>query len=76
MRRLLIQGANYIISRTKDSDLRRFGEKLSRKGDKISRRKAKVALARKLCAVMYSMWKNETDYEPFYKNFRKVSKTA
>lgn len=56
MRRLLIQGANCIISRTKDSDLRRFGEKLSRKDDKISRPKAKVAPARKLCAVMYSMW--------------------
>lgn len=65
LRMLLLQGANYILSRAPDSQLRRFGEKLSARGGKISRRKAKVAMARKLCKIMISMWRNDTDYEAF-----------
>lgn len=71
LRQLLLQGANYIISRAPDCELRQFAERLAERGGKIARRKAKVALARKLCETMYSMWKNETDYNPFYKAAKK-----
>ena len=72
LRYLLAQGANYILSRGPDCDLRRFGERICARGGKIARRKAKIAVARKLSKIMYVMWRNGTDYELFHKSQRVI----
>lgn len=69
MRKLLVVCANFILrSNAKDSDLKRFGERICKKGGKNARKRAKVAVARKLAVLMVSMLKNKTLYEPFRSN--------
>lgn len=79
MRRLLIQCANYIMSRGPDCDLRRFGERIAARGGKIAKRKAKVAVARKVVKLMFSLWLTGETYDPEYKahsrEARKMKKT-
>jgi transposase len=76
MRWALIQGANYIMGQGKACDLRRFGERIGMRGGSIAKRKAKVAVARKLCVVMLTLWRNsEVPYDPEYRSNRK-KKTA
>jgi len=79
MRKLLVQCANYIMSRGPDCDLRRFGERIAVRGGKIARRKAKVAVARKVAKLMFSLWRTGETYDPDYKNHsketRKMNKT-
>ncbi len=72
LRYLLAQGANYILSRGPDCDLRRFGERICARGGKIARRKAKIAVARKLSKIMYVLWRNGADYELFHKSQRVI----
>lgn len=61
IRGVLVQAA-WSTWRTKpDSPLVQWAKRISeRKGKKV----AIVALARKLSAIMYAMWKNERNYEP------------
>jgi len=67
MRWLLVQSANYIMGRGPDCDLRRFGERIAARGGKIAKRKAKVAVARKLAALMHKLWITGEVYDPDYK---------
>lgn len=74
LRRLLVQSAQYMMGPFGDDcELRRFGEKLSARGGKAAKKKAIVAVARKLSIVLHNLWKNETEYDPFFNASRKES---
>ena len=57
LRTLLVQGAHYILgSFGQDSDLRRWGLKLSERGGKNAKKRAVVAVARKLAVLLHKLW--------------------
>jgi len=66
LRRLLVQGAHYILSRRgPDTDLKRWGAKLAgNKGDKRAKKRAVVAVARKLAVLLHHLWVSGDVYEP------------
>jgi transposase len=65
LRRLLVQSAQYILGPFgKDSDLRRFGERLCARGGKAAKRRAVVAVARKLAVLLHRLWVTGEVYEP------------
>jgi transposase len=65
VRRLLVLSANYILGPFgKDSDLRRWGLKLAERGGKNAKKCAKVAVARKLAALLHRLWVTGEVYEP------------
>lgn len=69
IRRYLMQGAQYIMGHFgNDCDLKNFGDRIAARGGKIARKKATVALARKLCCLMYVLWKTNAVYDPKYKS--------
>jgi hypothetical protein len=47
-----------------DSDLRRHGQKIASRGGKNSKKRAVVAVARKLCVLLHSLWISGEVYEP------------
>lgn len=64
LRALLVQGAQCILrKKSRDSDLKRFGERLAKGGGKIAKRKAVVAVARKLAVVLNTLWRTGEIYE-------------
>jgi transposase len=68
MRRLLVQGAQHIISRRgADSDLRRWALSKTDGGGKGRYRRGVIALARKLAIVMHRLLITGADYERFRK---------
>src|SRR5260221_3705271 len=57
LRTLLVQGAHYILGPFgEDSDLRRWGRKLSARGGKTAKKRAVVAVARKLAVLLHRLW--------------------
>jgi hypothetical protein len=65
LRKLLVSCAHYILGPFgKDSDLRRHGEKIASRGAKNARKRAVVAVARKLCVLLHSLWLSGEVYEP------------
>ena len=65
LRTLLVQGAHYILGPFgKDSDLRRWGQKLSARGGKNAKKRAVVAVARKLAVLLHRLWVSGEVYEP------------
>jgi len=65
LRRLLVQSTQYILGPFgKDSDLRRFGERIASRGGKAAKRRAVVAVARKLSVLLHSLWLTGEVYEP------------
>ena len=65
LRRLLVNGANYILGPFgQDSDLRRWGLELAKRGGKNAKKRAKVAVARKLSVLMHRLWVTGEIYEP------------
>jgi transposase len=65
LRRLLVNGANYILGPFgKESDLRRWGLELGKRGGKNAKKRAKVAVARKLAVLMHRLWVTGEVYEP------------
>lgn len=67
LRRLLVQCAHCIISRGKDCDLKRFGQRLLlRGGGRGTRRKVIVAVARKLAVLLHALLRTGTTYDPDY----------
>ncbi len=65
LRRLLVTAATYIMGpRAKDSDLKRYGEKLSARGGQASRAKARIAVARKLSVILHRLWVSGEVFEP------------
>jgi hypothetical protein len=65
LRKLLVQGAQYILGyRGPDTDLRRWGLKLSERGGKNAKKRAIVAVARKLAVLLHRLWVTGEVYEP------------
>jgi transposase len=65
LRKLLVQGAHYILGyRGRDTDLRRWGLKLSDRGGKNAKKRAIVAVARKLAILLHRLWVTGEVYEP------------
>jgi transposase len=76
LRTLLVQGAHYILGPFgKDSDLRRWGQKLSARGGKNAKKRAVVAVARKLAVLLHRLWVSGEVYEPL-RNSQKAMSTA
>jgi transposase len=65
LRKLLVSGAHYVLGPFgSDSDLRRHGEKIASRGGKNAKKRAVVAVARKLCVLLHSLWMSGEVYEP------------
>jgi transposase len=63
LRTLLVECAHRIM-RGKESDLRRFGERLAARGGKNQKKRAIVAVARKLAVLLHHLWVTGEVYEP------------
>ena len=75
LRSMLVQGAQYILSRGPDCDLKAWGE--GHKGtSKSQRKRTVVAVARKLAVLMHHLWVSGADYDPFYQRQREERKLA
>jgi transposase len=67
LRRLLVSCGQYILGRYgQDSDLRRYGLRLTARGGKVAKRKAVVAVARKLAVLLHRLWSTGETYQPLY----------
>jgi len=76
LRTLLVQGAHYIWGPFgEDSNLRRWGQKLSARGGKNAKKRAVVAVARKLAVLLHRLWVSGEVYEPL-RNSQKMSAAA
>ncbi len=65
LRRLLVTAATYIVGpRSKDSDLKRFGDHLQERGGQASKAKARISVARKLSVLLHRLWVTGEVYEP------------
>lgn len=66
LRRLLVSAAQYILGPFgPPSALRDYGLKLAAEGTARAKKRAVVAVARKLCVLLLSLWKNHTAYQPY-----------
>ena len=76
LRTMLVQGAHYILGPFgEDSDLRRWGQKLSARGGKNAKKRAVVAVARKLAVLLHRLWVSGEVYEPL-RNSCKAKRAA
>src|SRR5215469_2023257 len=76
LRTLLVQGAHYVLGPFgEDSDLRRWGQKLSARGGKSAKKRAVVAVARKLAVLLHRLWVSGEVYEPL-RNSQKAMTVA
>ena len=67
VRRLLVGSAHSILGRFgPDTDLRRYGLRLSERGGKNAKKRAVVAVARKLAVVLHCLWVSGEVYEPLH----------
>lgn len=67
LRGLLIQAAHCLLThRAPDSDLKRWGAKLSGRGGRNARKRAIVAVARKLAVLLHKLWITGEVYEPLH----------
>jgi transposase len=77
LRTLLVQGAHYILGPFgEDSDLRRWGRKLSARGGKNAKKRAVVAVARKLAVLLHRLWVSGEVYEPLRNSQKALSAAA
>src|SRR5579864_6456611 len=77
LRTLLVQSAQYILGPFgQDSDLRRWGWKLSERGGGNAKKRAIVAVARKLAVLLHKLWVSGEVYEPLRNNHKVVSAVA
>jgi transposase len=67
MRRLLVGSAHYILGPFgPDTDLRRWGMRISARGGKNAKKRAAVAVARKLAVLLHRLWVTGEVYEPLW----------
>ena len=65
LRQLLVNCAHYILGPFgPDTDLRRFGLRLTEQGGRFGKRRAVVAVARKLAVLMHHLWSTGEPYKP------------
>ena len=76
LRRLLVQGAQYIMGPFgEDCDLRDFGNRIAQRGGRIAKKKATIAVARKLAITMLALWRNsDVKYDPHFKAANKQNR--
>lgn len=73
IRKLLVQCAQHLMGeKGPDCDLKRFGLRRAgqggdgtKKAAKGAKKKAIVAVARKLAVILLSLWRSESEYDPF-----------
>lgn len=76
LRKLLVGCAHYIIGPFgPECDLKRHGLKIAARGGKNARKRAAVAVARKLCVLLHSLWVKGQEYEPLHGSV-KLNKAA
>jgi transposase len=63
-RKLLVECAQHILTHGPDSDLRRFGLRLTAQGGKRAKKRAVVATARKLAVLLFALLRSGEVYEP------------
>ncbi len=72
LRKLLVSSAHFVLGPFgSDSDLRRHGEKIASRGGKNAKKRAAVAVARKLCVLLHSLWVSGEVYEPLRNTHRR-----
>jgi transposase len=72
LRKLLVSCAHYVLGPFgSDSDLRRHAEKIASRGAKNSKKRAVVAVARKLAALLHSLWTSGEAYDPLGNTHRR-----
>ena len=77
LRKLLVQGAHCIMGRRgPDTDLKRWGLKLSARGGKNAKKRAVVAVARKWAVLLHRLWVHGEVYEPLYQSKRTAARSA
>jgi transposase len=77
LRKMLVQGAHYILGhRGPDTDLKRWGLKLSERGGKNAKKRAIVAVARKLAVLLHRLWVTGEVYEPLRNHPAQQSRAA
>ena len=77
LRTLMVQGAHYILGPFgQDSDLRRWGLKLSERGGSNAKKRAIIAVARKLSVLLHKLWVSGEVYEPLRNHTTAVSAVA
>jgi transposase len=65
LRRIMVSCAHYIVGPFgPDTDLRRWGLKLSERGGRNAKKRAVVAVARKLAVLLHRLWVTGEAYEP------------
>jgi transposase len=65
LRRLLVNCAQYILGPFgPETDLRRYGLRLSERGGKNAKKRAIVAVARKLAVLLHRLWATGEVYQP------------
>lgn len=72
VRQLLVSAAHGILTRGKDSDLRRWGLALAARYGPKKRKRAAVAVARKLVVLLYRLLVSGETYEPLRNAERKA----
>jgi transposase len=77
LRTLMVQGAHYILGPFgQDSDLRRWGLKLSERGGSNAKKRAVVAVARKLSVLLHKLWVSGEVYEPLRNHNAAIGEVA
>ncbi len=72
LRHLLVECAHYILSpNAQDTDLKRWGLKLSERGGNAAKKRAAVAVARKLSILLLRLWTTGEIYEPLRSTARR-----
>jgi transposase len=67
VRRLLVGSAHYILGPFgPDTDLRRYGLRLSERGGRNAKKRAVVAVARKLAVLLHRLWVSGEVYDPLH----------
>jgi transposase len=65
LRTMLVQAAHcHLSERAPDSDLKRWGRRLSARGGKNAKKRAVVAVARRLAVLLHRLWVDKAVYEP------------
>ena len=69
LRKTLVNCAHHILGpNRKDSDLRRFGQRICARGGKNAKKRAVIAVARKLAVLLHRLWITGEVYEPLRNN--------
>jgi transposase len=70
LRSLLVGSAQHILGPFgPDTELRRYGLRLSERGGKNAKKRAVVAVARKLAVLLHKLWVSGAVYEPLRQRF-------